>query len=132
MNSQRVSHVEQGEPLSMYPLVLFLGFLLVWGCARGPTAVLDPISRDSGQDHWAIAAYYSRQAAVSRQQAEALTNRMAVYERLFGRESDWVIGTRLLAQFYEDAAREQDRLTDLHLELGGGHSSNQLTQSRSH
>ena len=116
----------------MYPLVLLLGCLLVSGCLRGPTAVLDPVSRDPGQDHWAIAAYYSRQAAESRQQAEALTSSMVAYERLFGPESDWVTGTRRLVQFYEDAAREQDRLVELHLELGGGHPSNQLTQSRDH
>ena len=116
----------------MPPLVLLLGFLLVSGCARGPTVVLNPVSLDPGQDHWTIAAYYSRQAAASRQQAEELTNRMEVYERLFGRESDWVIGTRLLVQFYEDAAREQDRLADLHLELGGGQPPSQLTQSRGH
>ena len=118
----------------MYPpvFVLLLSFLLVSGCARGPTALLDPTSRDPGQDHWAIAAYYSRQAAESRQQAEALTGSIVAYERLFGPESDWVTGTRLLVQFYEDAAREQERLADLHLELGGGHSSNQPTQSRGH
>jgi hypothetical protein len=116
----------------MHPLVLLLGFLLVSGCTRGPTAVLDPVSRDPGQDHWAIAYYYSRQAAVSRQQAEELTNREVVYERLFGRESEWVTGTRLLVQFYEEAAREEDRLADLHLELGKGQSPNQPTPSRGH
>jgi len=109
----------------MHPLVLvlLLGVLLVSGCTRGPRAVLDPVSRDPGQDHWAIAAYYSRQAAESRQQAEALSGSIAAYERLFGPESDWVTGTRLLVQFYEDAAREQDRLAELHLELSRGHSS---------
>jgi hypothetical protein len=55
-----------------------------------------------------------------------------VYEGLFGRESEWVTGTRLLKQFYEEVAREQDRLADLHLELSGGHSSNQSTRSRGH
>jgi hypothetical protein len=118
----------------MHPsaLVLLLGCLLVSGCARGSTAVLDPASRDPGQDHWAIASYYSRQAALSRQEAEALTNRMVVYERLFGRESDWVTGTRFLVQYYEEAAREQDRLADLHLELGRSRSPGPLTQSRGH
>jgi hypothetical protein len=41
---------------------------------------------------------------VLRQQSEAL-NRKDVYERLFGRESEWVTAIRLLAQFYEDVAR---------------------------
>src|SRR5262245_64379743 len=132
MNSQRVPLGGQGEPPAMHPLVLVLGFLLISGCARGPTALLDPTSPDPGQDHWAIAAYYSRQATESRQQAEALTGSIVAYERLFGPESEWVTGTRFLVQFYEDAAREQDRLAELHLEVGGGHSSNQLTQSRGH
>jgi len=67
---------------------------------------------------------------VSRQQVEVLTERVTIYERLFGRESDWVSGTRLLVQFYEEAAREQDRLADLHLELGRGRSPGPSTQSR--
>ena len=113
-------------------LVVLLAIFIQSGCSGRSSALLDPTSRDPGQDHWAIAAYYSRQAAESRQQAEALTGSIVAYERLFGPESDWVIGTRLLAQFYEDAAREQDRLADLHLELGGGQPPSQLTQSRGH
>lgn len=105
-------------------LVLFLGFLLMSGCARGPTAVLDPVSREPDQDHWAIASYYSRQAAMSRQQVEELTHRAVVYEGLFGPDSEWVTGTKLLLRFYEEAAREQDRLADLHLELRRGRSPN--------
>ena len=112
--------------------ILLLGFLLISGCTRESVSVLDPASRDPGQDHWKIASYYSREAAVSRQQVEVLTERAAVYERLFGRESDWVSGTRLLVQFYEEAAREQERLADLHLELGRGRSPGPATQSRGH
>jgi hypothetical protein len=122
--------VEQGElPLVNPPtLVIFLGFLLLSGCTGGSTAVLDLGSQDSEQDHWAIASYYSREAAKSRQQAEEMTNRVAIYERLFGPESDWVAGTRLLVQFYEEEAREQEHLADLHLELGRGRSPNRPTQ----
>ena len=105
-------------------LVLLLSVMLMSGCARGPTVVLDPVSPDPGQDHWAIASYYSRQAAMSRQQAEELTHRAVVYEGLFGPESEWVTGTRLLVRFYEEAAREQDRLVDLHLELRRGRLPN--------
>ena len=134
MDPHRVSLAEQGAPPSMHlpVLILLCGVLLMLGCTRGSTAVLDPVSRDPSQDHWAIASYYTRQAVASRQQAEELTNQAMVYERLFGRESDWVAGTRLLVQFYEEAAREQDRLADLHLELGRSRSSNQLTRSRDH
>ena len=114
------------------PVLILLVCFCVSGCSRGSTVVLDPASHDPGQDHWAIASYYSREAALSRQQAEALANRVVVYERLFGRESDWVSGTRLLMQYYEEAAHEQDRLADLHLELGRGGSSTPLTQSKVH
>jgi hypothetical protein len=74
---------------------------------------------DPDQDHRKIAAYYRHEAVVSRQKAEESTHRAGVYERLFGRESEWVTGTRLLAQFYEEAAREQERLARRHLELVG-------------
>jgi hypothetical protein len=122
--------VEQGEPplVNLPTLVIFLGVLLLSGCTGGSTAVLDLGSQDSEQDHWAIASYYSREAALSRQQAEEMINRVAIYERLFGPESDWVAGTRLLVQFYEEEAREQERLADLHLELGKGRSPHQPTQ----
>jgi hypothetical protein len=102
----------------MYPpvLILLLGFVLMSGCTSR-TAVLDPVSRDPIQDHGAIASYYTREAAVSRQQVEELTDRVVIYERLFGPESDWVTGTKLLVQFYQEMAFEQDRLADLHLNL---------------
>ena len=105
-------------------LVLLLGISLQFGCSGRTTAPLDMAALDPGQDHWAIAAYYSRAAAMSRQQAEELTHRAVVYEGLFGRESEWVTGTRLLKRFYEEAASEQDRLADLHLELSRGRSRN--------
>jgi hypothetical protein len=125
----RLSLPEQGElPLMNLPTLLLLGILLVSGCTGGSRTVQDLTSHDPGQDHWAIASYYSREAAVSRQQAEDLTNRVAIYERLFGPESDWVAGTKLLVQFYEEEAREQERLADLHLELGRGRSPIQSAQ----
>lgn len=110
----------------MFPsvLVLLLAVLLLLGCTSSPRDVLDPVSRDPGQDHAAIALYYSREAAVSRQQAEEMTERAVIYERLFGRESDWVVGTQLLVQFYQEMAREQDRLADLHLKLERDRSHN--------
>ena len=113
-------------------LVLLLAIFLLPGCSGLSTAPLDMAAIDPDQDQKKIAAYYYQEAVVSRQQAEELTHRAVVYERLFGPESEWVTGTRLLAQFYEEAAREQDRLADLHLEMGGGQSPNQPTRSRGH
>jgi hypothetical protein len=54
---------------------------------------------------------------LSRQQVEELTDRAVLYEGLFGRESDWVTGTKLLVQFYREMALEQDRLAEMHLKL---------------
>ena len=108
--------------------LLLLGVLLASGCTGGASTVQELTSHDATHDHWTIASYYSRQAAVSRQQAEDMTNRLAMYERLFGPESDWVAGTKLLVQFYEEEAREQERLADLHLELGRSRSPHQLAQ----
>ena len=96
-------------------LVLLLGFVLVSGCSSAD--VLDLVSRDPGQDHGAIASYYTREAALSRQQVEELTDRAVLYEGLFGQQSDWVTGTKLLVKFYQEMALEQDRLADLHLKL---------------
>jgi hypothetical protein len=100
-------------------LVLFLAIFLQPGCSRISTAPLDMTALEPGQDHRKIAAYYRQEAVVSRQQAEELTHRAVVYERLFGLESEWVTGTRLLAQFYEEAAREEEQLAKRHLKLLG-------------
>ncbi|HEU4686620.1 MAG TPA: hypothetical protein VFS39_19085 [Nitrospira sp.] len=105
-------------------LVLALA-LLVSACNRGLPSSLDTASLDPSQDHLKIASYYTREAALSRQKAEEQANRALVYERLFGPESDWVTGAKLLAQYYEDAARDQDRQASLHLELAGRRPVNQ-------
>jgi hypothetical protein len=97
-------------------LILLLGFMLVSGCSSAD--VRDLVSRDPGQDHGAIASYYTREAALSRQQVEELTDRAVLYEGLFGPQSDWVTGTKLLVRFYQEMALEQDRLAELHLKLG--------------
>ena len=103
--------------------VLLLGFLLHAGCSGGPVAPLDMTTLDPGDDHEKIASYYRHEAVASRQQAEEMVNQAAIYEQLFGRESDWVSGTRLLVRFYEQVAREQDQLAELHLKLSRKRSS---------
>lgn len=107
-------------------IMLLLGILLGTACHRGPIIPLAPLhtaSYDPSQDHPKMASYYVHEAMLSHHMAEELANRVVVYERLFGRESDWVAGTKLLTQFYEEAAREQDRQATLHLELAGRRSS---------
>lgn len=91
-----------------------LGVFVSVGCgAPGPPLELTTL--DPSQDQWAIASYYSQEATRLRQKAEELTMQAAVYEQVFGPESEWATGTRLLARFYEDAARERERQADLHL-----------------
>jgi len=75
---------------------------------------------DPAQDHRQIATYYNHEATKLRQISEEMSirmARMAVYERLLGPTSDWVNGTRLLTQSYEDAAREHEQKAREHLEL---------------
>jgi len=112
-------------PINPAVLVLLLGVLLLSGCYRGHGGPLDATSLDPDQDQWKLATYYSREAAVSRQKAQELTNRAAVYEQLFGRDSEWVTGTRLLAQFYNETGQEQERRAEMHLDLARHRASAQ-------
>ncbi len=99
-------------------LLLALGVFDMNGCMTSAAKEeLDLTTYDPVQDHRKIAAYYSREATKLRQTSEEMSVRIAVYERLFGPESDWVSGTRLLAQSYQDAAREHELKAREHLDL---------------
>jgi hypothetical protein len=98
---------------------LLLAIFLLPGCSGISTAPLDMTAIDPDQDQKKIAAYYRQEAVAARQQAEELTHRAVVYERLFGPESEWVSGARLLAQYYEETAREAEQLARRHLKLPG-------------
>ncbi|OYT21167.1 MAG: hypothetical protein CCU26_02755 [Nitrospira sp. UW-LDO-01] len=75
-----------------------------------------------GGDHETIAYHYHHEAMLARQQAEELAAQAVVYAQLFGLKSDWVSGTTLLVQFYQEIAQEQDRLAEQHLKLVNGRS----------
>lgn len=92
----------------------------VTGACTGPQSELDLTTYDITKDQAKIAGYYSEEAARLRQKSEELSARIVVYERLFGPTSDWVAGTRLLVQSYEEAAKEHERLAGIHLGLVGG------------
>lgn len=64
------------------------------------------------RDREDLAVYHKGRAADLRQKAESLLNRAWLYDELFGSESDWAVSTRNLAQYYENAARQQERLAD--------------------
>jgi hypothetical protein len=100
-------------------LLLALGTAFIDGCTTSAAkGELELLTSDPAQDHRKIATYYRREAARLRQASKDLSVRINLYERLFGPTSDWVAGTRLLAQSYEDAAQESERKAREHLELG--------------
>ena len=114
----------RGRTCSQVGLLALLIMAAGLSCARN-TAPLDLTSPDSSQDQRKIASYHSREAVLFRSKAEEFAQRIVVYERLFGPDSEWVTGARLLLQFYEDAAKEQERLADWHLGIvnnGRSHS----------
>lgn len=93
-----------------------------------PRAELDLTPYDTAQDQWIIAGYYSQEAARLRQKSEEMSARIALYARLFGPTSDWGVGTRLLAQSYEKAATEHERIAGKHVGLVSGRRSSPLAQ----
>ncbi|WP_455370631.1 hypothetical protein [Petrachloros mirabilis] len=100
-------------------LVLWLiGAHAALGCTS-VTAPLDLSSADPTFNQRKIAELHSREAAAFRLKAQDLSERIRVYALLFGPDSDWVSGTRLLEQYYLDSAEEQERLAGRHLDLTG-------------
>jgi len=108
------------KQMSLPPFLLLLAMeaIVLSGCTTPTThEELDLTTSNPAQDHTTIAGYYSRGAARFRQAAEELSARTTLYEQLFGPESDWVTGTRLLTQSYEDQAKELERKAREHLDL---------------
>lgn len=105
--------------------------LLATGCVR-PDTTADLTMREPNQNHWEIASFYTREAAVFREKAEEQLNRVEVYTRLFGPDSDWVTGARLLAEFYQQQAQDREKQAEIHLDLAnhrGQSSTERSTQS---
>ena len=44
------------------------------------------------------------------QKADEMAERATAYRQLFGEESEWVSGARLLGEYYRQEARDRDRL----------------------
>ena len=99
---------------------VLVGSLALWSCvASSPVVELE--SMDPSADQWRIAQYHYREAARFRQRSRDLYEQGLIYERLFGRESDWVSGSRLLARSYEEAAMQHEQRGDTHRELSRSH-----------
>lgn len=95
---------------------LILAAAIMIGCTASKTE-LDLTTYGPAQDHQKIAAYYNHEAAKLRQASEEMAVRITVYEQLFGPTSDWVTGTRLLTQSYDNEAKELERKARQHLEI---------------
>jgi hypothetical protein len=94
---------------------MLLGF---WAGCAAPDRGFDLTTFNTSSDQQLIARYYQQEALRHRQQAEELDVRAEMYERMFGPQSDWVSGTRLLAQSYRLAADDRERLAHEHLDSG--------------
>jgi hypothetical protein len=116
-----------------WPVVLgclaLAGACQLSGCGN-TASVFDLKTDDPRQDQKKIAEFYVQAATRLRQMAQDYDHRVAVYERLFGPHSDWVEGTRLLAQSYEAAAQEQERLAARHQRLHDGRVQAAYQESR--
>ena len=86
------------------------------GCVSNP-APLNLTSLEPTADQRKIADYYRQDAVFFRLKARELTERIEVYQSLFGADSEWVAGARLLAQFYEHSAIDQDHQALMHLSI---------------
>jgi len=98
---------------------MLMASLLAWeicvmgGCAV-PARELELGSRDPSLDHRRIARYYHQEAGRLLKRSEDMTVRASQYELLFGPSSDWVRGTKLLAESYRTSAMEHERLAGEH------------------
>lgn len=98
-------------------LTVAVGLAVMNGCTTtAAKGELELSTAESPQDHQKLATHYRHEAAKLRQASADLSVRITVYEHLFGPTSDWVAGTRLLAQSYEEAAQESERKAREHLE----------------
>jgi hypothetical protein len=71
-------------------------------------------SYDPAHDQQAIAGYYRDQAMAMREKANAQATAAVRYEALFGPDADLVSGARSLAHYYEETAKELERIAEAH------------------
>lgn len=94
-------------------LIMLVGISMWPGQSCSPSRVIpDFFSAQSPEGQRSIGEYYRKEAIMFRQKADETAERAAAYQQLFGEESDWVAGTRLLGQFYRQEAQERERLAE--------------------
>ena len=87
----------------------------IWAGCGTPDRQFDLLSFNTATDQPLIARYYHEEAFRYRQQADEYDARSEMYARMFGPDSDWALGARLLAQSYRLAADDRERLGNEHL-----------------
>lgn len=97
-------------------LLLSVILLGVSGCVS--PKVIEMESYDPSYDQKTIASFYRNQAVTMREKSIAQTTAAMRYEGLFGPEADLVSGARMLASYYEQAAKEFDHLAEAHNSVG--------------
>jgi hypothetical protein len=95
---------------------LLIPAILVGTSCLGPSSPPNLTTLEPSQDQSAIASYHLHEAAILRNKGHEMAAQALQYERLFGPNSEWAASAHLLAQFYEEAAREQERMAEIHFD----------------
>lgn len=106
-----------GSPRNIHePSVRSTSFTRFLAGCDAPDREFDLNSFSPSTDQRLIARYYQQEAIRHRQQADEADSRAEMYEQMFGPDSDWVLGARLLAQSYRLSADDRERLANDHLQ----------------
>jgi hypothetical protein len=98
----------QVQFLPPVPLLVVACAVVFQSCSANPT-VLDFYTIQTPEERRAASEYFQNQAVRFRQQANEMAERAETYRQLFGEDSEWVNGTRLLSEYYEREAQERER-----------------------
>lgn len=103
-------------PFMFHALIrLFVAVLIstfgLQGCSASPKQ-LDFNAPETTADRRALSEFYKKEAIMLRQKADEMAQRATAYRPLFGEESDWVAGARLLGEYYRQEAEDRQRLAD--------------------
>jgi hypothetical protein len=107
------------HPLTRLVFVLITCMFDLHGCSASPK-LLDFNAVETADERRAVSEFYRKEAIMFRQKADELAERVIAYRPLFGEESDWVTGARLLVEYYQQEARDRQRLADQYDSSSGG------------
>src|SRR5215203_743879 len=100
LNTVKTMRVAAGN---RYAGMLLPSALFLFGC-QSPVVPLDLSATTPAYEQSKTSAYHAHEGTFFRLKAQELHRRSLVYGELFGPDSDWVQGARLLARFYEQSA----------------------------